>query len=88
MHIGSTPSITQELFSDIIDTNLRGPYFLTQAALPYIPSGGRIILISSTSARLVGVGSPTSVYTASKAALEGLARAWAYEVRTSNLLAM
>lgn len=83
MHIGPTPSITRDLFSEVFDTNVSGPYFLTQAALPYIPSGGRIILISSTSARLATVGASMSLYSASKAAVESLARSWAYEVCTN-----
>jgi 3-oxoacyl-[acyl-carrier protein] reductase len=79
-----TPEVTSQTFSEVFDTNVRGPFFLTQAALPYIPSGSRIILVSSTSARLATVGFTTPIYTASKAALEGLARSWAYEVCESS----
>lgn len=77
---GPTADLTQETFAQVIEVNLRAPIFLTQAALPHMPSGGRIIMISSTSARMANVGSSMPVYSASKAGIEGLVRAWAYEV--------
>lgn len=88
MPISSVLDTTQEMFSDVIDTNVKGPFFLTQAVLPYIPSGGRIILISSTSARISSIGAPMSMYSASKAALESFARTWAYEVSRSAVASM
>ena len=80
MHIGATTDETQETFTNIFDTNVRGPYFLTQAVLAHVPKGGRIILISSTSARVASMGSAMALYSATKAALECFARTWAYEV--------
>jgi NAD(P)-dependent dehydrogenase (short-subunit alcohol dehydrogenase family) len=79
--VSTTPDMTQSHFSDIIDTNLRAPFFLTQAALPHIPSGGRIVLISSISARSPVQAVSVPLYAATKAALEALARDWAFEVR-------
>lgn len=37
-----------------MDTNCRGVWLLTQAALPYIPKGGRIIIVGSISGRMGG----------------------------------
>lgn len=51
---------------------------MTQLVLPHIARGGRIVLISSISARM---GMPQqTVYAATKAALEGMARVWATEL--------
>jgi len=55
-----------------------GPIFLTQACLPYFPKGGRIVIVSSVSARM-GVPQQT-VYAATKAATEALTRVWATEL--------
>lgn len=51
---------------------------MTQAILPFLPPGGRIINIGSVGARagFAGLG----LYCSSKAALEGLARCWAAEL--------
>ena len=81
MHVELISETTHDIFTNVFDTNVRGPYFLTQAILPHMPTGGRIILISSSSARLASKGAAMALYSASKAAIECLARTWAYEVR-------
>ncbi|KAH8790272.1 hypothetical protein BGZ57DRAFT_1013956 [Hyaloscypha finlandica] len=54
------------------------PIFLTQLTLPHIARGGRIILVSSVSARM---GMPQqTVYAGTKAALEGIVKVWATEL--------
>src|SRR5262249_22516906 len=40
---------------DIVQTNLMGTYYVTRAAAPHVPNGGRVIMIS---ARIVQLGSP------------------------------
>ncbi|KAJ2979766.1 hypothetical protein NQ176_g3049 [Zarea fungicola] len=75
----STAQTTEELYDRIMDTNVRAPFFLTRTLLPYIPEGGRIILISSIAARRYTFGMAQTAYGASKAALEALARGWAVE---------
>ncbi|KAF7591208.1 hypothetical protein BBP40_001867 [Aspergillus hancockii] len=70
--------VTLESYTKLMDINVRAVVFMTLAVLPYISRGGRIINLSSISAR---GGYPTqSVYAASKAAVEGLTRAWATEL--------
>ncbi|KAE8149169.1 hypothetical protein BDV25DRAFT_130581 [Aspergillus avenaceus] len=70
--------VTLESYNKLMDVNVRALVFTTQAILPYLPRGGRIINLSSISAR---GGFPTqSVYAASKAAIEGLTRVWATEL--------
>lgn len=51
---------------------------MTQAFLPFVNPGGRIINVSSISAR--GGYATQSVYAASKAAVEGLTKVWATEL--------
>ncbi|KAI2634003.1 3-ketoacyl-acyl carrier protein reductase [Xylaria nigripes] len=74
----SLKDVTIEDYDSIFNLNVRGVVFLTQALLPYINQNGRIINIGS-----VGARSPfknLSLYSASKAALEGLTRCWAAEL--------
>lgn len=69
---------TLQFYDDHIDCNIRGLYFLTQKALPHLPRGGRIVIVSSVAARL-GVATQ-GIYSATKAAGEALARVWAKEL--------
>ena len=70
--------ITVEEYESIMGVNVRSVIFMTQAILPYINRGGRIVNLSSISAR---GGYPTqTVYAASKAAVEAVTRVWATEL--------
>ncbi|EXA34296.1 hypothetical protein FOQG_14464 [Fusarium oxysporum f. sp. raphani 54005] len=70
--------ITSDEFEKIMAVNVRAVIFMTQAFIPYVRPGGRIVNLSSISAR---GGFPTqSVYSASKAAVEALTRVWATEL--------
>ncbi|KAL7928307.1 NAD(P)-binding protein [Trichoderma chlorosporum] len=75
----STQNTTEKLYDDTMATNVRAPFFLTQTLIPYIPRGGRIILISSIAARRFSFGMHQTAYAISKAAIEALARSWAVE---------
>ncbi len=71
-------NITTEDFSYVYDLNVRGALLMTQAVLPYLPTNGRIINISSVGSR-AGF-KDLGLYCSSKAALEGLTRCWAAEL--------
>ena len=74
----SNCSLFKFLDDSIELTDVIAPIFLTQAVLPYLSKGGRIVIISSVSARM-GVPQQT-VYAATKAATEALVRVWATEL--------
>ncbi|OAP61235.1 hypothetical protein AYL99_03436 [Fonsecaea erecta] len=72
-------AITLADYERVYDVNVRGVILMTQAVLPHMPArGGRVVNISSVGARAGFAG--LSLYTSSKAALEGLTRAWAAEL--------
>ncbi|GAB2554287.1 SDR family NAD(P)-dependent oxidoreductase [Kribbella endophytica] len=59
-------------------TNLRTPYKLTQAALPHLGKGSAIVFVGSNAAQ---IGIPnTAAYSATKGAVEAMARALAVEL--------
>lgn len=70
------------MYSSHFNTNVKGAIFLTKAALDFLPQGGRIVFVSSAAARL-GVPGQT-IYSATKAAGEALARVWAKELGQSH----
>jgi 3-oxoacyl-[acyl-carrier protein] reductase len=66
--------------SGILTVNLLSPILLTQALLPVMTQGARILLIGSTSG-LDQIGTPEVAYNASKAGLRGAAQAFARACR-------
>jgi NAD(P)-dependent dehydrogenase (short-subunit alcohol dehydrogenase family) len=67
----------------MFNINVVGPIYLTKRVVPHMPSGGRIINISSIASKL-GIGN-MPIYGASKAALDSLTYAWAQEVSLLSL---
>ncbi|HEY0259436.1 MAG TPA: SDR family oxidoreductase [Lacisediminihabitans sp.] len=75
---GRLEETTVNEFDTLIGTNVRGTFFLIQALAPHIGDGGRIINVSTSLTRHVSPG--TSLYAASKTAVESLTRSLAVEL--------
>ncbi|MDO0973528.1 SDR family NAD(P)-dependent oxidoreductase [Mycolicibacterium frederiksbergense] len=75
--IGLT-DITEEHYDTTFDDNVKGLVFTVQKALPLLPDGASVVLMSS----IAGIsGQPgMSVYAATKAAIRNFARSWALEL--------
>lgn len=69
---------TEEQFDEMVRVQFKGPFFLTQALLPLIVDGGRILNVSSGLARFTGPG--YAAYAAAKGAIEVLTRYQAVEL--------
>ncbi|MGI4872235.1 MAG: SDR family NAD(P)-dependent oxidoreductase [Janthinobacterium lividum] len=69
---------TEAQFDEMVAVHLKGPFFLTQKALPLLADGGRIINISSGLARFATPG--YAAYAAMKGAIEVLTRYQAKEL--------
>ncbi len=70
-------------FDRMFDGNVKGLLFTVQKALPLIPDGGSVILMSS----VVGSkGLPANtVYAATKAAIRSFARTWATDLKARGI---
>jgi NAD(P)-dependent dehydrogenase (short-subunit alcohol dehydrogenase family) len=79
--LGST---SEALLDEILQTNLKGLFWLTQAALPKLRDGARIVSISSTAGR-VGIAGGRSLYGATKAAVDSLTKSWALELAARGI---
>ncbi|MEX6641293.1 SDR family oxidoreductase, partial [Pseudomonas aeruginosa] len=75
---------TDETFDRQFDVNVKGLHVGTRAALSHLNDGGRIILIGSVSGELAFPA--TAVYSATKAAVAALARGWAKDLASRNIL--
>src|SRR3954447_13007248 len=66
-------------FERVFDTNVRGAYFLVAKLVPHMLAAGRGSIINVSSIATAKGVAESSVYSASKAALESLTRTWAVE---------
>jgi 3-oxoacyl-[acyl-carrier protein] reductase len=80
--LGSSPS---EVIDEVLDTNVKGPFWVTQCALCLLKDGGRIINISSVAGR-TGMAGGRSLYGCTKAAIDSLTRSWALELAPRKIL--
>ncbi|MDX8443247.1 SDR family NAD(P)-dependent oxidoreductase [Mesorhizobium australafricanum] len=76
---------TEEEFDTLMNTHLKGVFFLTQALLPLINDGGRIVNISSGLARFAAPGS--SAYAMMKGGIEVFTRYLAKELGARGITA-
>ncbi len=71
-------------WGEVLDTNLRGYFYITKKVLEIMPDGGKIVNVSSIAGRHRSLTSG-SHYTASKAGIIGLTKQIAYEVSNRNI---
>jgi NAD(P)-dependent dehydrogenase (short-subunit alcohol dehydrogenase family) len=78
---GPTPlgSTSLEWLDTMLDVNVRAVFWLTQALLPHLHEGARIVNVSSLAAR-IGRAGGRSLYGATKAAVDAFTRNWAMEL--------
>jgi 3-oxoacyl-[acyl-carrier protein] reductase len=87
----SRPSRVQEITENewdlVLNVNMKGPFFLTQAVLPYMKENryGRIVNLSSVSGKRGGGVFGGSHYSAAKAGLTGFTKAVAREVASYGI---
>jgi NAD(P)-dependent dehydrogenase (short-subunit alcohol dehydrogenase family) len=74
---------TEQQFDEVVQIQLKAPFFLTQRLLPLMVDGGRILNVSSGLARFTLPGN--SAYAATKGAIEVLTRYQAKELGERNI---
>ncbi|MFI7442834.1 SDR family oxidoreductase [Nonomuraea indica] len=77
-----------DVVREAAETNVYGPWRLTQALLPLLRRSGhaRVVNVSSEAGSLTGMGGGTPAYSLSKAALNALTRMLAAELRADGVL--
>ncbi len=76
--LGTIEQTTEELFDSIMNINLRGAFFTLSKFIPILKDGASVVFLSSNTASMPGPGS--SVYSASKTALNSIMRSAALEL--------
>jgi 3-oxoacyl-[acyl-carrier protein] reductase len=78
---GPTPlgSTSLDWLNTMLDVNVKAVFWLTQALLPHLQEGARIVNVSSLAAR-IGRAGGRSLYGATKAAVDAFTRNWAMEL--------
>ena len=77
MPVANAAATTDGDWRDAIGSTLNSAFFISRAALPYLPPGSAIVAVTSTNATLAAPGLPA--YAAAKAGVEGLVRQLALE---------
>ncbi|ETW81352.1 hypothetical protein HETIRDRAFT_173037 [Heterobasidion irregulare TC 32-1] len=77
--------VDEAFFDAHFDINVKGPLFLTKAAAPLLPPGGRIVFFSSSLTSASAVQPNALVYVASKAAIEQFARVLAKDLAPRSI---
>ncbi|KQT20868.1 short-chain dehydrogenase [Chryseobacterium sp. Leaf404] len=75
--------MTEEDFDGQFNTNVKGHFFTLQKLIPHLADGASVIITSSTAATAANVG--TSVYAATKGALNKIAQVAANELAGRNI---
>ena len=76
--LGTIEQTTEELYDSIMNVNLKGAFFTLSKFTPILKDGASVVFLSSNTASMPGPGS--SVYSASKTALNSIMRSAALEL--------
>ena len=71
---------SEEDFDAIMRLNVKGPYFLSQKAVPHMPEGSHIILLSTSQCTATTVTPPYLLYNTTKGAIEQMTRVMSKEL--------
>ncbi|CAO2649910.1 Nn.00g012020.m01.CDS01 [Neocucurbitaria sp. VM-36] len=81
-NVGET---SEEDFQRTFDLNVKGPYFLVQKALPYLPKGSHVVLISTSLCTVSTITPNYLLYVSSKGAIEQMTRVLAKDLGTKGI---
>jgi NAD(P)-dependent dehydrogenase (short-subunit alcohol dehydrogenase family) len=77
-------NVSVEHIDTLMDVNIRSPLLASQAAIPYLKAGGRILTIGSVGAERI-VGDTGTVYYMTKSALHSFTRGLARELGSRDI---
>ncbi|API53485.1 SDR family NAD(P)-dependent oxidoreductase [Rhizobium leguminosarum] len=81
---GAIADVSVEQIDALLDVNVRSPLLASQAAIPYLQAGGRVITIGSAGAERI-VGDTGTVYYMTKSALHSFTRGLARELGSRDI---
>ncbi|MGZ2383100.1 SDR family NAD(P)-dependent oxidoreductase [Rhizobium brockwellii] len=81
---GAIADVSVEQIDALLDVNVRSPLLASQAAIPYLQAGGRVITIGSVGAERI-VGDTGTVYFMTKSALHSFTRGLARELGSRDI---
>ncbi|KAF9644145.1 NAD-P-binding protein [Thelephora ganbajun] len=77
--------VDEKIFDESFLINVKGPFFLVQAAEPHLKEGGRVIFFSTSIAKNSAVTPPYLVYAATKGAIEQFSRVLSKELGAKGI---
>jgi len=77
---------TEQDFDNTFKLNVKGPYFLVQKAVPYMPQNSHIIFLSTTLTTASTVQPPYLLYNSTKGAIEQMTRVLSKDLGKKGIL--
>jgi len=77
---------TEQDFDNTFKLNVKGPYFLVQKAVPYMPKNSHIIFLSTTLTTASTVQPPYLLYNSTKGAIEQMTRVLSKDLGKKGIL--
>ncbi|KAL0935737.1 short-chain dehydrogenase [Colletotrichum truncatum] len=85
MHMRTVENTTEQDFDEMFNTNVKGPYFLVQKALPHMPEGGRIIFLSTTVLASSNLPPPYLLYASTKGSIDQMTKFMAKDLAKKGI---
>ncbi|KAF9067447.1 NAD-P-binding protein [Rhodocollybia butyracea] len=85
VHDAALAAIDEDGFNRQINLGMKGPLFMTQAAVKHLPSGGRIIFAGSSATSFTGLGAPYLLHVMTKGAIQQMVRILAKDLGAQGI---
>ncbi|OLN86604.1 3-oxoacyl-[acyl-carrier-protein] reductase 15 [Colletotrichum chlorophyti] len=85
MLMRTVENTTEDDFDAMYNTNVKGPYFLVQKALPHMPKGGRVIFLSTTVLVTSNLPPPYLLYASTKGSIEQMTKYMAKDLASKGI---
>ena len=85
MAMKTVANTTEADFDKSFNLNVKGPWFTVQKALPYLKSGSRVILVSTSVIHSSTLQPPYALYGSTKGAIEHMTHAFAKDLGTKGI---
>ncbi|EED15918.1 oxidoreductase, short-chain dehydrogenase/reductase family, putative [Talaromyces stipitatus ATCC 10500] len=86
MPLANLENVTEEMFDNIYQVNVKGPLFLAKAAVPHMPEGSHIVFLSTSLCHSNTILPPQLLYCSTKGAIEQITRLLSKDLASKGII--